>query len=79
MLAAFERYQELQRYVGWTELDAARAKEAGKVLSCEFAVLIDDFYAEIKRHPAARKVITGGEEQILRLKKSLQKWLESAV
>ena len=76
MLAAFERYQELQRYVGWTEFDAARVKEAGEVLGSEFGVLIDDFYTEIKQHPAALQVITGGEEQILRLKESLQKWLE---
>jgi signal transduction histidine kinase len=76
MLAAFERYQELQRYVGWTEFDAARVKQAGQVLGSGFAVLIDDFYAEIKQHPHALKVITGGEEQILRLKGSLQKWLE---
>lgn len=76
MLAAFERYQELQRYVGWTDLDAARVKEAGHILGSEFAILIDDFYDEIKQHPAALKVITGGEEQILRLKGSLRKWLE---
>ena len=29
-----------------------------------FTALIDDFYAEIERHPQARKVITGGAEQI---------------
>lgn len=75
MLAAFERYQELQRYVGWTELDAERVREAGPVLRDEFAALIDDFYAEIKLHPKALKVITGGDEQISRLKGSLRQWL----
>lgn len=75
MMAAFVRYQELQQYVGWTDLDAQRVKEAGQVLGSEFAGLIDDFYAEIKKHPAALKVITGGEEQIMRLKGSLHKWL----
>lgn len=76
MIAAFARYQELQQYVGWTDLDAQRVKEAGQVLGIEFAGLIDDFYEEIKQHPAAIEVITGGEEQILRLKGSLQRWLE---
>ncbi len=76
MSAAFERYQELQRYVGWTALDAGRVRDAGQVLGHEFGDLIDDFYEEIKRHAAALQVITGGEEQILRLKESLQKWLE---
>lgn len=75
MMAAFARYRELQQYVGWTDQDAQRVQEAGQVLGSEFTGLIDDFYAEIKQHPAALKVITGGEEQILRLKGSLHQWL----
>jgi signal transduction histidine kinase len=42
----------------------------------QFARLVDDFYAEIQRHPDAVKVITGGDEQINRLKKTLIRWLE---
>ena len=41
-----------------------------------FSPLVDDFYAEIENHPDAKKVITGGEEQIARLKKTLISWLE---
>jgi two-component system, NtrC family, sensor kinase len=37
--------------------------------------MVDDFYAEIDRHPAARKVITGGATQIARLKGTLLRWL----
>ena len=37
--------------------------------------LVDDFYAEIERHPAARKVITGGQAQIDRLKGTLVQWI----
>ena len=37
--------------------------------------LIDDFYAEIERHPDARKVITGGQAQIDRLKGTLVQWI----
>jgi hypothetical protein len=37
--------------------------------------LIDDFYAQIDRHPNARRVITGGREQVLRLKETLRGWL----
>src|SRR5262249_27906433 len=37
--------------------------------------LIDDFYAEIERHPSARKVITGGQAQIDRLKGTLAQWI----
>jgi len=38
-------------------------------------ILIDDFYAEIERHPRARKVITGGQAQIERLKVTLLSWM----
>ena len=37
--------------------------------------LIDDFYAEIQRHPEAARVIPGGAEQIKRLKVTLREWL----
>lgn len=74
-MTAFKRYEELQKYVGWTPEDALRVKSIGPLLVEEFATLIDDFYAEIKQHPEAIKVITGGEEQIARLKQSLQYWL----
>ena len=40
-----------------------------------FTQLIDDFYAEIERHPEARRVITGGAAQIERLKGTLRGWL----
>jgi signal transduction histidine kinase len=75
-LAAFDRYQELQRYVGWTDDDATRVQAIGALVTPFFGRLVDDFYAEIKNHPDALKVITGGEMQISRLKKSLHRWLE---
>lgn len=74
-MAAFQRYQELQRYVGWTDQDAERVKAIGPLLADHFIPLIDDFYEEIEHHPEASKVITGGPEQISRLKQSLQRWL----
>jgi hypothetical protein len=42
-------------------------------------VLIEDFYAEIQRHPHAAKVITGGHAQIARLKLSLRAWLSESL
>jgi signal transduction histidine kinase len=74
-LPAYQRYQELQRYVGWTEGDATRVQSIKALVAPYFDRLIDDFYAEIENHPDARKVITGGEAQIARLKKSLHQWL----
>ena len=76
LLSAFQRYQELQRYVAWSDEDAKRVHSLGPVVRPCFDALVDDFYAEIQRHPEAMKVITGGNEQISRLKKTLVRWLE---
>jgi signal transduction histidine kinase len=75
----FRRYQELQQYVGWTDADARRVQSFAGLLSPYFVPLIDDFYDEIGRHPNARKVITGGQEQIERLKGTLRAWLRDLV
>jgi signal transduction histidine kinase len=72
----FDRYQELQAYVGWTDEDARRIRDATAVLEPHLPILIDDFYAEIERHPGARKVITGGQAQIERLKGTLLRWVQ---
>jgi len=71
----FQRYQELQRYVGWAPEDAARVRSVAELLEGHLVPLIDEFYEEIERHPDARKVITGGDKQIERLKGTLRGWL----
>src|SRR5438046_2753079 len=77
--ALFLRYQELQHYVGWIEEDAGRIQAVAPILEPHLGPLIDDFYAEIERHPEARKVINGGQEQIQRLKGTLLGWLRDLV
>lgn len=72
----FERYQELVRYVGWSEADAGRVQALAPRVRPAFARLVDDFYEEIDRHPQARQVITGGSAQVARLKGTLTGWLE---
>ncbi len=72
----YERYCELQHYVGWTAADAEIAKSLGPLAEPRFERLIEDFYAEVARHPQAAKVFAGGQEQIGRLKKSLAAWLK---
>ncbi|HEU5072630.1 MAG TPA: protoglobin domain-containing protein [Polyangiaceae bacterium] len=42
-----------------------------------FKAVVDDFYATIEAHAEARLVITGGREQVERLKGSLTQWLGS--
>jgi signal transduction histidine kinase len=72
----FRRYQELQQYVSWEPADAARVLLVSELLEPHFHPLIDDFYQEIERHPDARRVITGGDQQIERLKGTLRGWLK---
>ena len=51
----FGRYRELQSYVGWSDADAERIAAAAPLLEPYLLPLIDDFYAEIERHPDAAK------------------------
>lgn len=71
----FERYQCLQRYVGWTDEDAVRVHETAALLGDMYGQLVDDFYAAIEQEPRALRVITGGPAQISRLKGTLIEWL----
>ncbi len=71
----YARYQELQRYVGWTAEDVQRVQSIAAALDPVLPGLVDDFYEEIDRHPDARKVITGGVAQVNRLKGTLVRWL----
>lgn len=72
----FRRYQELQRYVGWRPEDALLIQSVAPLVEPHFPELVADFYEEIERHPDAQKVITGGQEQVQRLKGTLIRWLQ---
>lgn len=74
-VALVERYRELQSYVGWTEEEPARVARLGPMVASVLPSLIDDFYEEIERHDATRRVITGGSDQIQRLKGLLLAWV----
>lgn len=74
--ASYDRYRELEAYVGFTEEDARRVQALGPLVRPALGPLVDDFYEEIDRHPQARKVITGGSAQVARLKGTLMRWLE---
>ncbi len=71
----FARYQDIQLYVGWTQADADRVRVARPLVEPTFIELVDDFYREIAKHEATRKVFTGGDTQVQRLKVTLQTWL----
>lgn len=71
----FERYRSLRNYVGFTAQDAERVASVAELVEPHLPGIIDQFYAEVTRHPATRSVITGGDAQISRLKGSLLTWL----
>jgi signal transduction histidine kinase len=71
----YQRYQDLQRYVGWTEADQQRIHAVAGPVEPHIPKLIDDFYEEIERHPGAQRVITGGAAQVERLKGTLTQWV----
>jgi hypothetical protein len=71
----YGRYRELQNYVGWTNADAAKITAAWELVEPHLPALVDDFFDEVERHPNARRVITGGRQQILALKEVLAHWL----
>jgi len=72
----YRRYQDLQQYVGWTEQDAMLLASFRPVLLPALPGIIEDFYAELQRHPEAVRVFTGGRDQVERLKRSLLDWLD---
>jgi signal transduction histidine kinase len=71
----YRHYQDLQTYIEWSADDVRRIRSAATRAEPHFRALIDDFYAELVRHPAANQVIRGGAQQIERLKGTLGGWL----
>jgi signal transduction histidine kinase len=69
------RYRELQDYVGWSDEDAVRVRRVKPLIESRVPALVDDFYAEIKRHPNASKVFID-DAQVARLKVSLKIWID---
>jgi hypothetical protein len=72
---SYDRYLEFQRYVAWSDYDVQRVKAIGPLVDPALDELVEDFYDEIERHPRASRVITGGKEQVQRLKITLRAWL----
>ena len=70
------RHRDLKRYLEWDEsVDSERLAAIAPLMEAHRDALVDDFYLEISHHPDAAAVITGGDEQVSRLKLSLARWL----
>ena len=67
--------QNVKAYVEFDAQSSATLRAMVPIVTPHLESIMDDFYAAIEAHPGARTVITGGDEQIARLKKTLQRWL----
>ena len=66
--------EEMKRYLGVTEEDAALMRKLGPRMEKYLPELSERFYAQIPLHPNAHRVFTGGDAQISHLKLTLQNW-----
>jgi signal transduction histidine kinase/ActR/RegA family two-component response regulator len=67
-------FEEMKRYVGFRQEDARLLEAVGTRMDPYLAEMSERFYDQITEHPEAGKVFTGGQEQIARLKRTLQVW-----
>jgi hypothetical protein len=70
--AAF--FEEMKRYLGFTEQDSRLLAAVSPRMERFLPSMSERFYAQIKEHPDAARVFTGGQEQIERLRETLQVW-----
>jgi len=80
-LAVDKSDQELQEFFGqlcdyleWSQHDADQVVMLGRRIADQFPSMVEDFYSEILRHAATRQVLRD-EQQVVRLKQTLQLWL----
>jgi signal transduction histidine kinase len=71
--------EEMQRYVGFSEADSAALQALLEPARGSFATIADHFYACILEHPTAHAAITGGDDQVRRLKATLVDWMASGL
>ena len=68
-----------KHYVGFDDTSTAALSAFHPIAEPHFARIVDDFYDAIEAHPDARRAITGGKEQIERLKQTLIAWIGSVL
>lgn len=69
------RYDELGRYVRFGSEDLSNLRAFHAVAAPHYERISRDFYERIREHEQAHAVLSG-EEQILRLQRSLVRWME---
>lgn len=72
-------FERLKDYVRFEPADSALLLAFLPDVQPHFKPIIDDFYDAILTHEDASKAITGGDEQVQRLKATLMNWLAELV
>jgi signal transduction histidine kinase len=67
-------FEEMKRYVGFSDEDERLLQALGASMDPCLPGMSERFYDQITQHAEAVKVFTGGQEQIERLKHTLQVW-----
>lgn len=69
-------FEELKRYVGFTEADGEQLRRLEPLVSPHFQQISEVFYDRILEHEGARAALVGGESKVGHLKVTLQQWLK---
>ncbi len=68
-------FEEMKRYVRFSEADAAALRALGEHAEPHFPAITAEFYDRIREHEAAHEVLKD-EAQIKRLERSLARWMK---
>jgi two-component system sensor histidine kinase HydH len=71
--------EEVTSYIGFGTRDSARLLEFLPVAAPHFERISEHFYERILSHPQAHEAISGGVEQVERLKRTLVEWMRSGL
>lgn len=72
-------FADIKQYIGFDERDSALLRTLEPFLEDHFVRIAEHFYERILAHPRAHAAITGGTEQVERLKKTLVDWMASGL
>jgi two-component system sensor histidine kinase HydH len=72
-------FEEVTKYIGFDSADSARLRAFLPIATPHFERISEHFYERIFNHPQAHEAITGGAEQIDRLKRTLVEWMRSGL
>jgi two-component system sensor histidine kinase HydH len=72
-------FAEVTHYIGFGPEDSERLRAFLPIAAPHFERISEHFYERIFKHPQAHETITGGADQIARLKRTLVEWMHSGL